>query len=188
MSTRSAAALPQLAQRASGGDAAALERLLRELRPLVVRTTRLVVGAGSGAAEDAAQEALVDMAYGIGGLNDPERVRAWAMRIAVRRAVRVARRERLRVRRADEVEVEDAPAPHSEPALASLKAAFDRLPPRARAVAVLRLYSGLSEEETAEVLGCSVGAVKAHLHKARRRLADTLREEGLAPTVREVNR
>jgi DNA-directed RNA polymerase specialized sigma24 family protein len=48
---------------------------------------------------------------------------------------------------------------------------------------VLRLYAGLSEEETAEVLGCSLGTVKSNLHHARRRLTRALRERGFEPTT-----
>src|SRR5882762_7069893 len=94
-----------LASRACGGDAAALDELLAELRPLVVRTARLVVGSGSWAAEDAAQEALLDISRGISRLRDPAAVRTWALRVAIRRALRVARRERLlRVRNGSGVE------------------------------------------------------------------------------------
>jgi RNA polymerase sigma-70 factor (sigma-E family) len=44
------------------------------------------------------------------------------------------------------------------------------LPPRQRAVIVLRYYEGLNESETAQVLGCSVGTVKSQSVKARRSL------------------
>jgi RNA polymerase sigma-70 factor (ECF subfamily) len=84
-----------LASRANAGDSAALNELLTELRPLVVRTARLIVGSGSWAAEDAAQEALLDISRGIGALHDAAAVRTWALRIATRRALKVARRERL---------------------------------------------------------------------------------------------
>jgi RNA polymerase sigma-70 factor (sigma-E family) len=40
------------------------------------------------------------------------------------------------------------------------------LPPRQRAVVVLRYYEGLTEPETAAVLGCSVGTVKSQAAKA----------------------
>ena len=54
------------------------------------------------------------------------------------------------------------------------------LPPRLRAVAVLRLYTGLSEHETAKALDCSVGTVKSQLHDARLRLATALRGDDQA--------
>ena len=151
-----------------------------------MRAVRLVVGSGSWAAEDAAQEVLLDLDRGIGSLRDPQAVRAWALRVATRRAIKVSRRERLLwLRRAPDLDPELV-AESGEPEtgrVAAIKAAFDLLPPRLRATAVLRLYAGLSEEETAEALGCSVGTVKSNLHEARRRLARTLRERGLEPTT-----
>lgn len=45
------------------------------------------------------------------------------------------------------------------------------LPPRRRAVIVLRLYCDLSVEETAEILGCSAGTVKSQTARG----LDTLR-------------
>lgn len=172
-----------LASRANGGDSAALNELLAELRPLVVRTARLIVGSGSWAAEDAAQEALLDISRGIGQLRDPAAVRTWALRVATRRALKVARRERLlRLRSAPGVEELQALAT-SEGREAALRQAFDRLPPRLRATAVLRLQAGLSEKEAADVLGCPVGTVKSNLHDARTRLTHMLTEAGYAPTV-----
>lgn len=47
-----------------------------------------------------------------------------------------------------------------------------RLPPRQRAVVVLRFYDDLTLDECAEALGCSVGTVKSQLHRA----LGTLRE------------
>jgi RNA polymerase sigma factor (sigma-70 family) len=150
-----------------------------ELRPMVVRTARLVVGAGSAYAEDAAQDALIDLDLGLAGLRRPEAIRAWAMRVATTRALKTLRRERLRLRVRPPAEAELAYTPPSE-LTATLKEAFDRLPPRQRAVAVLRLYSGLSEQETADVLECSVGSVKSQLHDARRSLQASLREAGVS--------
>lgn len=50
-----------------------------------------------------------------------------------------------------------------------------------RAVLVLRYFDDLTEAQTAAVLGCAVGTVKAHAHRAlahlRADLGDTLREE-----------
>lgn len=183
MTVQSDDVLVRLARRAARGDSAALDELLRELQPLVVRTVRLIVGSGSWPAEDAAQEALLDVVHGISTLRSPEAVRAWALRVATTRALKVAQRERLlSLRRRPLADLDLAPPP-SDPRATALKEAFDRLPPRLRATAVLRLYAGLSECETAEVLDCSLGTVKSNLHDARKRLAASLGESGFAPVV-----
>jgi len=46
------------------------------------------------------------------------------------------------------------------------------LPPRARAVVVLRYYEQLSEAETAQTLGISVGTVKSQSNRALRMLRE----------------
>jgi RNA polymerase sigma-70 factor (sigma-E family) len=54
--------------------------------------------------------------------------------------------------------VQPAPTPTDRVALLTL---LGRLPPRQRAVVVLRHYCDLSVEETADILGISAGAVKS---------------------------
>jgi RNA polymerase sigma-70 factor (ECF subfamily) len=147
------------------------------LKPLVVRTVRLVVGAGSTVAEDAAQEALLEISRSLPRLKDMNAAPAWAMRIATRVALRTARREaRLSLLGWRAERLADSLTANERPASCELKDAFDRLPPRQRATAVLRLYVGLSEVETAAALDCSVGTVKRQLHDARHRLRRDLRE------------
>lgn len=51
-----------------------------------------------------------------------------------------------------------------------LLAALRELPPRQRAVVVLRYFDDLTEVQTAAVLGCSVGTVKSQASKAIGRL------------------
>ena len=56
-----------------------------------------------------------------------------------------------------------------------LRRALAELPPRQRAIVVLRFYEDLSEAQVAEVLGCSLGTVKSTVSRALVRL----RESGL---------
>ena len=51
-----------------------------------------------------------------------------------------------------------------------LLAALARLPPRQRAVIVLRFFEDLTEQQTAEILGCTVGTVKSQTSKALAKL------------------
>ena len=63
----------------------------------------------------------------------------------------------------------DRPAPvvdEASPADGELWRLVLGLPPRQRAALVLRYYEGLSELETAEVLGCSLGTVKSNTSRA----------------------
>jgi RNA polymerase sigma-70 factor (sigma-E family) len=48
--------------------------------------------------------------------------------------------------------------------------ALAKLPPRQRAVLVLRYYDDLTERQTADILGVSVGTVKSQAHAALRKL------------------
>jgi RNA polymerase sigma-70 factor (sigma-E family) len=52
------------------------------------------------------------------------------------------------------------------------------LPPRQRAVVVLRYYEQLSEQEIADVLGCSRGTVKSTAHHALNTLRAALDTDG----------
>lgn len=52
----------------------------------------------------------------------------------------------------------------------TLITAMQSLPPRQRAVVTMRYFADLTEKETAEALGCSVGTVKSQSSKALARL------------------
>jgi RNA polymerase sigma-70 factor (sigma-E family) len=67
----------------------------------------------------------------------------------------------------------DQSAPDGTDAFAvrhQLLAALQELPPRQRAVIVLRYYEDLTETQTAEALGCSVGTVKSQASRGLDRL------------------
>ncbi|MGC5331684.1 SigE family RNA polymerase sigma factor [Micromonospora sp. DT62] len=60
----------------------------------------------------------------------------------------------------------------------ALRDALGHLPPRQRAVLVLRYFEDLTEAATAEALGVTVGTVKSQCHMALRRLREIAPELG----------
>jgi RNA polymerase sigma-70 factor (ECF subfamily) len=52
---------------------------------------------------------------------------------------------------------------------------LEELPERQREVVMLRYFEGLSTKETAEIMGCNEGTVKAHLHRATQTLKETFK-------------
>jgi RNA polymerase sigma-70 factor (sigma-E family) len=148
------------------------------LRPRLVRTAYAVSG-DLGVAEDAVQNALAK-AYRswrrISRLASPE---AYVRRMAVnevlssRRTAHV-RREVVRAEPPDRPGAgqDDGALEHDEMWRAVLS-----LPPRQRAVLVLRYYEDLSERETADALRCSVAAVKSLTARATTALREGIRGE-----------
>ena len=74
------------------------------------------------------------------------------------------------------VEVSTTPAGEQSPHDAELWAHIVALSPMQRAIVVLRFYEDLTEAQTAEVLGCTIGTVKTHSSRAMERLRGRLKE------------
>jgi RNA polymerase sigma-70 factor (sigma-E family) len=72
----------------------------------------------------------------------------------------------------DELPERSADEPGAEPGAepTDLWRAMERLPRRQRAVVVLRYFEDLTEAQTADLLGCSVGTVKSQCSKALAKL------------------
>jgi RNA polymerase sigma factor (sigma-70 family) len=65
--------------------------------------------------------------------------------------------------------------------------ALRALPPRQRAVIVLRYWEDLTEAQTAEVLGCAVGTVKSQASKAMAKLRSALGRETLEGAIKDAH-
>ena len=134
------------------------------------------------AAEDLLQNALIKAAANWGRIHTaPE---AYVRRIMYREQASWLRR---RARRR-ETSVAQVPEPAAGDDAASVEArlalrdALLALPPRRRAVLVLRYLEDLPESQVAEILGCSVGTVRSQNHKAVAQLRLALPSLGLTNT------
>jgi RNA polymerase sigma-70 factor (sigma-E family) len=135
-------------------------------------------------AEDATAAALAKLWRRWSRITTPEAyARTVVVRTALREAAKPWRRERPAGDAMPEVGGPDPARQVDERLL--LRTALRQLPPRQRAVLVLRFLEGLSVNETAEVLGCRPGTVKSQCSRGLATLrillsgADiTLAEEG----------
>jgi RNA polymerase sigma factor (sigma-70 family) len=139
-------------------------------------------GAGCDA-EDVAQDALMEARSHLHQLREPEKLQAWARRIAVRGACRARRRqthglgneliERLPVTELPDVDVAQAIA---------------SLPERERLAVTLVFGMGYRQDEAADLMGVAAGTVYSSIWRARRTLAHLLADDdgAEAPTGRSL--
>jgi RNA polymerase sigma-70 factor, ECF subfamily len=169
-----------LTELAAMGQPMAVDTLLRQIRPIVVRYCRARMGRISGhyhAADDVAQEVCIAVLSALPRYRDIGRpFTAFVFGIAAHKVADAMRSAaRLAVPTEDLPDSpDDRPGPE-ETAVAYLEAErarklLARLPVNQRELLVLRVVSGLSAEETGHALGMSAGAVRVAQHRALARL------------------
>lgn len=182
--------LRELTHLAVQGDPGAIEVLIAEVRPMIVRYCRARLGRVSGQyhiADDVAQEVCIAVLSALPRYRDMGRpfasfvfgIAAHKIADALRSAVRAA------------VPTEDLPdGPDDRPGPEETVVRYieaqrardllTRLPEHQRELVLLRVVAGLSAEETGNVLGMSAGAVRVAQHRALARLRAMAREESIA--------
>jgi RNA polymerase sigma-70 factor (sigma-E family) len=149
---------------------------VRARQPVLLRTARSLT-ANPCDAEDLLQTALTKTYVAWERIEDHRALDGY-----VRRALVNTRTSQWRKRRVDEFACDELPEPEFLPGgedPAERQALHDamwraimKLPARQRAMVVLRYYEDLSEAQTAEVLGVSVGTVKSAVSRALGKLRD----------------
>jgi RNA polymerase sigma-70 factor (sigma-E family) len=125
-------------------------------------------------AEDAVSAVLTKLYTHWAKATGSDNLDAYVRRMLVRSIVDERRRPWRRERPvAFPVEERAAPPDPTEDRLV-VRAALAALPPRRRAVLVLRFYEGLSVEETAAAMGTTTGTVKSQTARALAALRDGL--------------
>lgn len=168
-----------LIARAALGDEGAIDELVSEHRPTIVRTS-LGLLADPAAAEDVAQEVILRMQASLAGFRGDAELSTWLYRVTLN----ACRDQLRRVRRQGEhVEISEAPnatelrlEPMSDErvdidrARQAVREAIERLPADQREVVLLRFVEDLPYAEIARVTGTPQGTVASRVFRAIERL------------------
>jgi RNA polymerase sigma-70 factor (sigma-E family) len=142
------------------------EAWLLAREPALQRTAHLLAG-DVHSAQDLVQETLAKLYLSWDRIRDRDRVDAYARRILVNEHRAAWRRP---VRRREQVTDDLPDRPSGDPEYDGRREAVWRfvcsLPPRQRAVVVLRFYEQLTEVEIADLMGISEGTVKSQSSRA----------------------
>ncbi|MGH3882650.1 MAG: sigma-70 family RNA polymerase sigma factor [Pseudonocardiaceae bacterium] len=171
------------------GDRAAVDSVLRWIRPLVLRYCRARVGSQEktfASADDVAQEVCLAVFAALPSYRDQGRpFLAFVYGIAAHK-VADAHRSSARNRAEPVPEIPDSPdladaGPEQRAMQGELAGRMDKLldmlPDKQREILVLRVVVGLSAEETAEAVGSTPGAVRVAQHRALGKLRNVLQSE-----------
>ena len=173
----------ELVERCKSGDERAWAELVEATHRDVYSLCLRILGDPQDAAE-ATQDAYLKAWRGLQGFRGEASFQTWLYRVASNAALSKHRGRRRRQRHEtglqDDV-LTEIPAVGSVEATAgarievrALETALSRLPEQHRTAIVLRDVYGLSIEEIASQLGISETAAKVRVHRARKKLKDTV--------------
>jgi RNA polymerase sigma-70 factor (sigma-E family) len=158
---------------------ARLSEYVRGQWPALVRYATLLCG-DPVEAEELVQSALVRVALRWPFVRDKDSPDGYVKRAIVHGQInrwrRVGRHETV-VADLPDVAVADRTSRLDEHDV--IRRALATLPPRQRAVLVLRYFDDRTEHETAAMLGCTVGTVKSQTHKALAKLRECVGANGV---------
>lgn len=178
---------PQILARAQAGDRDAFTELVRFYRQDLLRVTYRFVGNYEDA-RDVLQHVFIKVYQNLDRWEPRAPFWSWLYRIAVNESLGWKKRDQRRygvVAPIEEMSLPEAssgaPSPLEEVAWretgARLLEAIEELPAMQKATFVLRFREQLSVKETAAILGCAEGTVKANGYHAIRRLRKILRAD-----------
>ena len=171
-------------------DEGAFEQLVRRHTAALYHGALRTTGSPQ-LAEEVVQDAWLSAWLHVGGFRGQSAVRTWLVRIVTSKALNALRRPQrtLALDAVPEVLAAGDSDPEQQAELRerarAVRLAVAALPERQREAVVLRDLEGLSYEEVARALDCSVASVKSALHRGRRALAEALdqyRPEAAAET------
>ena len=171
-------------------DSEAFGRLTAELRPRLHRYCARMLGSAIDG-EDVVQDALIKATEALSAAGPLERPDSWLFRIAHNTALDALRRRKRMAARFTDSGFDQVTGPQTADVrvvAAGSFSAFLNLSPAARSCVILADVLGYALDEIAEILGMTLPAVKAALHRGRARLKDVAetREPASAPPAAEA--
>ncbi len=161
-------------------DAPAFEEYAAHAWPSLYRSSYLLTG-NHADAEDLAQQTLLQTFRSWAKVSRADQPAAYARRILTNLYLSRGRPKARRLELLTDRLPEPRPVPSAGPEdRMVLWPHVASLPPRQRAVIVLRYYEQLSEREIAEALGCSAGNVKSTAHHALQSLRAAIERTAIA--------
>jgi RNA polymerase sigma-70 factor (ECF subfamily) len=155
----------------AAADLASFDRQFAELRARLLRICTGLVGADR--AEDVVQDTYIRSRARIAQLRDPRHFDAWVARTAINLCYNTHRSGR---RLRDRLPRLAASRPDAAERDIGLRELIERLPLRERTVVVLHYGHGYQTDEIAAKVGTSPSNARTILFRARRRLAEQLRQ------------
>lgn len=149
--------------------------------PGLYRTAFMLL-ADRGLAEDLAQTALTKTYTAWTRIENRSAARAYAHRTLLNTAASWFRKKGWR-KEYPTAELPDTSDASDVGTRSEIMEALAQLPPRQRAVVVLRFYEDMSVAETADVLGCSGGTVKSQTSEALSKLRTLLGDVTISETL-----
>lgn len=134
----------------------------------------LALAGDTGTAEDLVQEAFISAHRRWDRVSQYDIPKAWVRRVLINRATSLRRRLSAEGRAIGRVGAPESSPPDLSPETADLWREVRKLPRRQQQAIVLHYVGQLSTIEMADAMGCSRGAVKSHLHRAREALRGPL--------------
>lgn len=169
------------------GEINAFEKLVFRYQRRVLAVAQRIINNREDA-EDVVQESFHKAFLRLDNLQEKARFSAWLTRIAMNEAFMLLRRRRGILEGSPEPDdgvnpvweafVDQSPNPEESfwrrERTRLLTEAINRLGPKTRRTILLRVIEERSIEETAQILGTSISAVKSRLFQGRRRLRGTV--------------
>ncbi len=155
------------------GDLNSFGKLAKKYYPAMTAVAYCVLN-DRHLAEDAVQETYARALIKLPGLNKAKKFGSWLAAICRNTAINMAHKQS---RCMDIEEAEQIPAAcyDNSQDYSEVHQAILALPTKTRELLTMRYFSNMSYEQISQVTGLTIAAINARLHRAKKKLAKTLR-------------